>query len=290
MKLTRLVAHNFDQHGVQVGRQLTSVMHKLQWHHWRHSPAVSKLAAIALVASTISGCTGANLHWYVVSPATEKGRSNLAFLIDGTWNTLSMSFLALVLSIVTGLLIAIPGISKNRPLRSTNVIYVEIVRSIPLLPLILWIYYGLPDIAGIQLDYFWAGVLALALSDSAFEAEIFRAGIQSIPKGQSEAASTIGLSYFQNMRYIVLPQAIRRILPALGNQFAYMVKMSALISVIGLQELTRRANELIVTEYRALEIYTVLIIEYLVIIMIIGQGVRWLERKMGSDDSGSSKV
>ena len=225
-----------------------------------------------------------NLRWYVVSPFTEQGRTNLKFLIDGTWSTLLMSMLALMISIVVGLLIAIPGIAKNKPLRSTNVIYVEFVRSIPLLPLILWVYYGLPEIAGIQFNYFWAGVFALALSDSAFEAEIFRAGIQSIPKGQAEAGRTVGLTYFQTMRYVVMPQAIRRILPALGNQFAYMVKMSALVSVIGLQELTRRANELIVTEYRALEIYTILILEYLVIILIIGQGVRWLERKLNDDN------
>ena len=91
------------------------------------------------------------------------------------------------------------------------------------------------------------------------------------------------------MRYVVLPQTIRRILPALGNQFTYMVKKSALVSVIGLQELTCRANELIVTEYRALEIYTVLIVEYLIIILIIGQGVRWLERKMGSDEFNAGR-
>jgi len=231
----------------------------------------------------LTGCSNNNLQWYVVSPFTPQGAINLEFLIKGTWNTLLMSFVALLISIVVGLLIAIPGIAKNKPLRASNYVYVEIVRSIPLLPLILWVYYGLPQFAGFQLDYFWAGVFALALSDSAFEAEIFRAGIQSVPKGQSEAARTVGLSYFQSMRYVVLPQAIKRILPALGNQFAYMVKMSALVSVIGLQELTRRANDLIVTEYRALEIYTVLILEYLVIILIIGQGVRWLERRMGQD-------
>ena len=205
-----------------------------------------------IIALLLSGCGNSNLKWYVVSPFTEQGQANLKFLIGGTKDTLLMSLLALVISIVVGLFIAIPGIARNRPLRSTNIVYVEFVRAIPLLPLILWVYYGLPDIAGIQLDYFWAGVFALALSDSAFEAEIFRAGIQSIPRGQSEAARTVGLNYAQTMRYVVLPQAIRRILPALGNQFAYMVKMSALVSVIGLQELTRRANELIVTEYLSL--------------------------------------
>lgn len=247
-------------------------------------PIVIALGLVFAVFYLLELFNETNLQWYVISPFTKQGAINLKFMIEGTWSTLAMSFLALLISIVFGLLIAIPGIAKNRQLRSSNYAYVEIVRSIPLLPLILWIYYGLPEIAGIQFGFFWAGVFALALSDSAFEAEIFRAGIQSIPRGQSEAASTVGLNYFQSMRYVILPQAIRRILPALGNQFAYMVKMSALVSIIGLQELTRRANEIIVTEYRALEVYTVLILEYLVIILIIGQAVRWLERKMGTDE------
>ncbi len=252
-------------------------------------PIVVALGLVVVIFYFISRGSEPKLQWYVVSPFNEQGLANLKFLWSGTLATLSMSFLALLISIVFGLIIAIPGIANNRPLRATNYAYVEIVRSIPLLPLILWIYYGMPQIAGIQLDYFWAGVFALALSDSAFEAEIFRAGIQSIPRGQSEAARTVGLNYFQSMIHVILPQAIRRILPALGNQFAYMVKMSALVSVIGLQELTRRANELNTTVYRALEIYTVLIIEYLVIILIIGQAVRWLERKMGNEEEGARR-
>ena len=93
------------------------------------------------------------------------------------------------------------------------------------------------------------------------------------------------MTYFQRMRFIVLPQAIRRILPPLGNQLIYMLKMSSLISVIGMQELTRRANELVVTEYRPLEIYTFLVLEYLVLILIVSAGVRWLERHLAIDDN-----
>jgi len=122
--------------------------------------------------------------------------------------------------------------------------------------LLLWVYYGLPVVSGLKLDAFLAGVLSLALSDAAFEAEVFRAGLQSVAKGQREAAETLGLSRWQTFRHIVFPQAIRTILPALGNQFVYVMKMSSLVSVVGLQELTRRANELNVTEYRPLEIYT----------------------------------
>ena len=161
-----------------------------------------------------------------------------------------------------------------------NRTYVEIVRAVPILVLILWVYYGLPALSGITLNVFWAGVLALALSDSAFQAEIFRAGIQSIARGQYEAAQSISLNYRDTMRYVILPQAIRRILPALGNQLVYMMKMSSLVSIIGLQELTRKANELVVSEYRPLEIYTVLVLEYLVLILIVSAGVRWLERRL----------
>jgi polar amino acid transport system permease protein len=122
------------------------------------------------------------------------------------------------------------------------------------------------------------------LSDSAFTAEIYRAGIQSVGKGQTEAAQSIGLNYRQTMRYVILPQAIRRILPPLANQFIYIVKMSAFASMIGMQELTRRANELAVTEYRPLEIYTLLVLEYLVLVLIISRAVRWLERRMSADE------
>ena len=143
-------------------------------------------------------------------------------------------------------------------------------------------FYGLPVIVGLQLGVFATGVLSLALSDSAFEAEVFRAGIQSVPKGQLEAAKSIGLSWSQQMRLVVMPQAIKVILPALGNQFVYVMKMSSLVSVIGLEELTRRANELNVSEYRPLEIYTLLVVEYLALIIFVSWLVRRLEKKMSN--------
>lgn len=236
----------------------------------------------SLMAVTLAGCSGGNWGWYVVDPRTAGGMSNLQFLLSGAWNTILLSLTAIAISIVVGLLVALPGLSERKGLRMFNRIYVETVRSVPILVLILWVYYGLPALSGITLNVFWAGVLALALSDSAFQAEIFRAGIQSIGRGQYEAAQSVALTYRDTMRFIILPQAIRRILPALGNQLVYMIKMSSLVSVIGMQELTRKANELVVTEYRPLEIYTILVLEYLVLILIVSQGVRWLERKMSA--------
>ena len=243
-------------------------------------------ACLFVTACTNDGTWG----WYVIDPSTAQGQSNVRFLIGGFWATIQLSLIATVLSMTIGLLVALPGMSSNRWVRLPSRVYIEFVRAIPLLPMLFWVFYGLPVVMRslgfpITIDAFWGAIITLAISDSAFTAEIYRSGIQSIPKGQTEAARTVGLTYSQTMRYVILPQAIRRILPPLANQFIYIVKMSAFASVIGMQELTRRANELVVTEYRPLEIYTLLILEYLVLVLIISFFVRWLERKMDADES-----
>ena len=241
------------------------------------------LSALFPALLFLGGCSG-NWGWYVVNPSTPAGQRNLMFLLDGLYYTIALSVTAILISIILGLLVALPGLASQRPARLVNRVYVELVRAVPILVLILWVYYGLPQVADISISVFWAGVLALAISDSAFQAEIFRAGIQSIDRGQHEAAHSISLSYVDKMRYVILPQAIKRILPALGNQLVYMLKMSSLVSVIGMEELTRRANELVVTEYRPLEIYTVLVLEYLVLILVVSAAVRWFEMRMGAAD------
>ncbi|WP_069300215.1 amino acid ABC transporter permease [Neptunicoccus sediminis] len=249
-----------------------------------------KILLALLTLLFLSSCASSDIWgWYVIDPTTKNGWINIKFLINGMGNTILVSLIAAGFSIALGLLVALPALSHRRWLRIINRIYVEFVRSIPLLPMLFWVFYGLPIIfksmgLDIPIDPFWGAVITLALSDSAFTAEIYRSGIQSIARGQTEAARTIGLSYAQTMRYVILPQAIRRILPPLANQFIYIVKMSAFASVIGMQELTRRANELVVSEYRPLELYTFLILEYLVLVLIISAGVRWLERRMGADE------
>ena len=246
-------------------------------------PRLISLSALFPALLVLGGCSG-NWGWYVVNPSTSAGQRNLLFLLDGLYYTIALSVTAILISIILGLLVALPGLASQRPARVVNRVYVELVRAVPILVLILWVYYGLPQVADISISVFWAGVLALAISDSAFQAEIFRAGIQSIDRGQHEAAHSISLSYVDKMRYVILPQAIKRILPALGNQLVYMLKMSSLVSVIGMEELTRRANELVVTEYRPLEIYTVLVLEYLVLILVVSAAVRWFEMRMGAAD------
>ncbi len=244
------------------------------------------LLPCAALAISLSGCAQSTYTWgwHVVSPLDERGQRNLGFLAQGLWQTVSISLVSIVISITIGVVVALMALSKRRSVRAVNRTYVEVFRAIPLLVLLLWVYYGLPVVLGLQFGVFAAGVIALAISDSAFEAEIFRGGIQSVELGQREAAQALGLTSWQAMRLVILPQALRRILPALGNQFVYVLKMSSLISVIGLQELTRRANELTLVEYRPLEIYTALVIEYLLLILVASWMVRKLEQRLGSSE------
>lgn len=247
----------------------------------RHKAA--SLVVLGAAALALAGC-GGSWGWYVVDPTGERGRTNLAFLASGFWNTIWLSINVMLVSIVVGLVVGVLAMSSSRPLRIINRVYVEIFRSVPTIVMLLWAFYGLPIVIGLKLDVFTVAVLAIAICDSAFVAEIFRGGIQSIDRGQHEAAYSIGLNWRDKMRYIVLPLAIRRILPPLGNQFVYVVKMSSLASVIGFEDLTRKSNELVITVFRPLEIYTVLIVEYLVLILVISYLVRQMERALGSDE------
>ena len=229
----------------------------------------------------VGGCSqNYNWGWYILNPKLDSGLSNLQFLISGFSITVLISFFSIFFSLLIGFFISLLGMSLTKPLIWFNRAYIEIFRSIPLLVLLLWVYYGLPIVFGISFGPFIAGIISLALSDSAFEAEIFRAGLQSISIGQRDAAKSLGLNKYQEMRFIILPQALRIILPAIGNQFVYVLKMSSLVSIIGLADLTRKANELVVSVYRPLEIYTFLVFEYLILILIISYFVRKLEKKL----------
>ena len=236
-----------------------------------------------LLIFPLSSCTDQELGWFIISPNNVEGLTNLKFLLSGLTTTIFISVVSIVISMILGFVVAIPSLAKNKFLTYINIGYVEIVRAVPLLVLILWIYYGLPIMTGISFSPFVSGIIALAISESAFQAEIFRAGINSIKKAQWEAGSSLGLNFFKRLRLVILPQAIKNILPAIGNQFVYVLKMSSLVSIIGIGDLTRKANELVVTTYRPLEIYTFLILEYLVLILIVSFFVRKLEKNLKKD-------
>ncbi len=228
----------------------------------------------------LTGCSDYQWGWYVLDPTTAQGQTNLKFLVAGFSETIQVSLLSMLLAMLIGLFVSLLALAKSRTLQWINRIYVEVIRSIPVLVLLLWVYYGMPTLMDISLNHFWAGVITLTIAESAFMAEVFRGGIQAISRGQHEAAESLGLGPWKKMRLVILPQAFRQILPPLGNQFVYILKMSSLVSVIGLSDLTRRANELVVNEYLPLEIYTFLVLEFLVLILVVSQAVRWLEKRI----------
>ena len=244
---------------------------------------MKKLILLLPLILTSCGSAEHEWAWYILSPNKVNGLTNLKFLLSGMGLTIYISVISIIISMFLGFVVAIPSLAKNKFLTYVNIGYVEIVRAIPLLVLILWVYYGLPIMTGLSFSPFVSGIIALAISESAFQAEIFRAGINSIKKSQWEAGSSLGLTFYKRLRLVILPQAIKNILPALGNQFVYVLKMSSLVSIIGIADLTRKANELVVSTYRPLEIYTFLILEYLILILIVSFFVRKLEKKLKKD-------
>jgi len=163
-----------------------------------------------LLILPLNSCSGQELGWFILSPNNVEGLTNLKFLLSGLTTTIYISVISIIISAILGFIVAIPSLAKNKLLTYINIGYVEIVRAIPLLVLILWIYYGLPIMTGLSFSPFVSGIIALAISESAFQAEIFRAGINSIKKSQWEAGSSLGLTFYKRLRLVILPQAIKK--------------------------------------------------------------------------------
>ncbi len=246
-------------------------------------PLLRTLAVGGLTLLLTACASSDKWGWYVISPATKQGRINIEFLLSGVGWTISVTLCCIIASVILGFALYTLHLSNNRWLAWLYRAIVEILRSIPPLVSILWVYYGLPVLTDLNLNPFVSGTVALSLYGAAFMAEIYRGGVQSIERGQFEAADSLALSTIDKLRYVILPQALRRSLPAMGNQFVILLKMSSLVSVIGLSEVVRRANELAVTEYRPLEIYTFLVLEYLILVLALSALVRWVERRLGAD-------
>ena len=158
-----------------------------------------------LLLFLLTSCTDQELGWFIISPNNVEGLTNLKFLLSGLTTTIFISVVSIIISMILGFIVAVPSLAKNKFLTYINIGYVEIVRSVPLLVLILWIYYGLPIMTGISFSPFVSGIIALSISESAFQAEIFRAGINSIIIAQWEAGSSLGLSFFKRLRFVILP-------------------------------------------------------------------------------------
>lgn len=204
---------------------------------------------------------------------------NLPLLLQGALVTIKITAFSVAAGFIIGMLASIANLSSFKPLRWLVRIYVDVVRGTPMLVQIFLIYFALPQIIGQRIDPFIAAVTACSLNSGAYMSEIFRAGIQSINKGQMEAGFSLGLSWAQTMRYIVMPQALKAIIPPLGNEFIAMLKDSSLVSVIGFEELMRRGQLIIAKTYASAEIWTAVAIIYLVMTQVISHFIAYLERK-----------
>ena len=204
---------------------------------------------------------------------------NLPLLLQGALVTIEITALSVGCGFLLGLFVSLLNLSHLRIIRWIARCYVDIIRGTPLLVQIFLIYFALPMIIGHRIDPFVAAVTACSINSGAYVSEIFRAGIQSIDKGQMEAGRSLGLSWGQTMRYIILPQAFKAIIPPLGNEFIAMLKDSSLVSVIGFEELTRRGQLIIAKTYASFEIWGTVAVIYLVMTLSISQLVSYLERK-----------
>ena len=194
--------------------------------------------------------------------------------------TLVITVISLIIALVIGLVFGLLSISTSKILRIIATIYVDLIRGTPILVQILFIYFGLPSATGITMSAFTAGIIAISINAGAYLVEIFRAGINSIDKGQMEAGRTLGYSYAETMRIIILPQAIRRMIPAFVNQFIVSIKDTSLLSVIGIAELTMSGQSIYAMNFRAFEILGMVGILYFILIYILTLFSRWLERRL----------
>jgi len=209
--------------------------------------------------------------WSVVS-------DNWEVLMLGAWFTIKISFIALIFSLPIGIIVGFGRIAKNPVIRFLAGAYVEIMRGVPLLVLLMWIYIGLGDVVNVETTV--AAVIGLATFNGAFLAEIFRAGVQAVPKGQMEAARASGMTSAQAMRYIILPQAVRRIMPPSASQFIMLIKDSSLISVIGGVDLMLKGKNLLATTLKPLEIYTAIAVIYFIMTFVLSLVIRYFEKRM----------
>ena len=202
------------------------------------------------------------------------------FLMSGLQMTLLISAATLVLAMIGGLIIALLDMSRFRALRWIGISIGEVVRNTPILVQLLWVYYVLPIVFNVRIEALVALIIGLALYQAAFISEVYRSGIQSVPKGHREAAQVLGLSPLQSFRRIVLPQAVRMTLPPLASNFVQLIKFSSLGAVISVSEITRRGMELSATNFRPLETFTFIAVVYFFICWPLAMAIRWWERRL----------
>ena len=206
-------------------------------------------------------------------------QSAFPLLIAGACITVEITALTVFFGMIIGICVSLVRMSDFKILRWMGNVYVDFIRGTPLLIQICLVYFALPSIIGHRVDAYFAAISACSINSGAYMAEVFRGGIQSIDIGQMEAGRSLGMTWWQTMRYIILPQAFKRIIPPLGNEFIAMLKDSSLVSVIGFEELTRRGQLIIARTYASFEIWMAVAIIYLILTFTVARLTGLLERK-----------
>lgn len=206
------------------------------------------------------------------------------FIWPGIWLTLRVTLLAYLLALVIGLIIGLMRLSTNPVLYHTATVYVEVMRGLPMLVIILYAGFvvgpAIRDGVGVDPPMLYRAIIGLGIGYGAYLSEVFRGGIQSIDRGQAEAARSLGMNYRQTMIYIILPQAVRIVLPPLGNNLIALLKDSALISVLALEDVLQLGRQFITRTFRAFEGYNTVALIYLALTMVLSLVVRWFEKRM----------
>ena len=210
-------------------------------------------------------------------------REILPFLLKGALLTVFFSATSEIIGIIIGLVTSVIRVTRIKVVSQLALVYVDLFRGTPLLMQIIFIYYALPYL-GINLPAIVAGIVALSVNSGAYVSEIFRAGIESIDKGQTEAARSLGMSYMQAMRYVVIPQTIKRVLPPLTNEFVALIKDSSLLSVIAIAELMRTAKEMMSWKMNPSSLAAAAII-YLIITLPLTRYVSYMEKKLKKSEA-----
>lgn len=201
-------------------------------------------------------------------------------LLEGTWITIELTVLSLFFSLLLGLIVALGKMSRNKWINRVCNVYISILRGTPLLVQLMYVYFVMPEL-GLELSALQAAVVGLSINESAYMAEIFRAGIQSIPKGQTEAAKAIGMDDWLAMRRIILPQAWRNMLPAIGNSAIALTKNSSLAAVITVAELMHQGNLLAAATFKNMFIFTCVGVIYWLLHYPLALLVDYLEKRGG---------
>ncbi|KZE36817.1 nickel transporter [Bhargavaea cecembensis] len=204
---------------------------------------------------------------------------SLPMLWEGLKMTLYIFAIAIVLGFLIGLIMALLRLAPVKVLNWIAKIFVDAIRGTPFIVQLFFIYFGLNSFSWVSLDNVWAGIVTVAINAGAYFAEIIRAGIQSIDKGQTEAARSLGLNQSQNMRYIILPQAFRRMLPTITNQAIISLKDTSLLSIIGVADLTQRGRVIVSATFEPFTIYLALGVMYFIIIYLLSLLSSYLERR-----------